>query len=129
MKKTWTRRNTEISKVSESCILNQIIRHLDDYAPLPNYQSAYMANHGCETALLKLFDDILWCFERKYICVLCKMDLSAAFDTMDHDLLLTMLKIQAEANKWIESYLRPRGIRVKVGSAYSTTRDTPFSFP
>ena len=79
--------------MSESCTLNQIISHLDDYAPLPNYESAYRANHGCETAILELFDDILWCFERKYVCVLCTMDLSAAFDTMDHDLLLTVLKI------------------------------------
>ena len=87
-----------ISKVSEICVLNQIIRHLDDNAPLPNYQSAYRANHGCETALLELINDILWCFEWEYVCVLCTM----AFDTVDQDHLLTLLKnrfgIQAEAN-------------------------------
>ena len=49
-----------ISKITEKAVLNQIIDHFDYHAPLPDYQSAYRANHGCETALLKLHNDILW---------------------------------------------------------------------
>ena len=61
------------------------------------------------------------------------MELSAAFDTVDHNLLLTVLKnrfgIQCQAIKWIESHLRPRGMKVKVEGDYSTVRDTPFAVP
>ena len=81
-----------ISKITEKSVLNQIIEHFDQNAPLPEYQSAYRANYGCESALLELQNDILWQFENKRICALCTMDLSAAFDTVDHNLLLTVLK-------------------------------------
>ena len=76
-----------LSKVVEKSILTQIIDHFDHEAPLPDFQSAYRANYGCETSLLELHNDILWGMESQEITVLCMMDLSAAFDTVDHDLL------------------------------------------
>ena len=122
-----------ISKITEKSVLNQIIEHFYQNAPLPEYQIAYRANYGCESALLELHNDILWQFENQRICALFTMDLSAAFDTVDHNLLLTVLKnrfgIQCQAIKWIESYLRPRGMKVKVEGDYSTVRDTPFAVP
>ena len=45
--------------ITEKAMLKQIIDHLDQDAPLPDCQNAYRANHGCETALLELHNDIL----------------------------------------------------------------------
>jgi hypothetical protein len=100
---------TMISKVTEKAVLNQLTDHFDHKAPLPQYQSAYRTHHSCETALLELHDAILWSLEKQCIMALCTMDLSAAFDTVDHDLLLTVLDnrygIRLNAKAWIESYL------------------------
>ena len=51
---------------------------------IPDYQSAYRQFYSCETALLKVFDDLLWSMEHQRITALVAVDLSAAFDTVDH---------------------------------------------
>ncbi len=116
-------------------MLKQIVYHLDQHAPLPDYQSAYHANYGCETAHLELHNEILWSLERKQVLAFCVMDLSvsAAFDTVEHDLLLTVLRarfgLADSAIQWVESYLRPCGIRVRVNDYISSVRETPFAVP
>ena len=59
---------------------------------MPDYQSAYQANYSCETALVKIMDDILWSMEKQEVVLLIAVDLSAAFDTVDQDLLLAVLR-------------------------------------
>ena len=63
----------------------------------------------------------------------CVMDLSSAFDTVDHNLLETTLQrrygIHEAVLGWIDSYLRSRGYRVVVNDAKSSHKDTPFSVP
>jgi len=59
---------------------------------MPPLQSAYRANHSTETALLKIFNDVLLAADKGEITALCMLDLTAAFDTVDHDVLL--LKLQ-----------------------------------
>ena len=65
--------------------------------------------------------------------MLTAMDLSAAFDTVDHDILLKVLKInfhvENTALQWFDTYLRPRNMVVNVNQAYSAPRDLPFSVP
>ena len=55
---------SSISKITEKVVLRQIVHHMDEFAPLPEYQSAYRANHGCETAIVELHNDILWNMEK-----------------------------------------------------------------
>ena len=57
----------------------------------PEYQSAYRKCHSCETSLLKLVNDTLWAMENRQITAMLIMDLSATFDTVDHDVLLDVL--------------------------------------
>ena len=80
-----------ISKIIEKAALKQIILHLDENARLPSYQSAYHAFHSTETALVDLIDNLLWNFEKQELCVVAIMDLSAAFDTVNHNLLRSIL--------------------------------------
>ena len=122
-----------ISKIVEKAALNQIILHLDESARLPSYQSAYHAFHSTETTLVDLIDNLLWNFEEKELCVVAILDLLAAFDTVNHNLLLSILNeqygITGEALEWIDSYLRPRGYCVSINSSLSTHKNTPFSVP
>ena len=80
-----------ISKIIEKCTLNQLTKHCDTHNLLPKYQSAYRKFHSCETSLLKLVSDTLWAMENKQIIAMLIMDLLAAFDTADHDVLPDVL--------------------------------------
>jgi len=123
-----------ISKVVEkNHMLRQFTAHCGANKLLPGYQSAYRTNFSCETALVKLQSDILWSMEKQRITAIIAIDLSAAFDTVDHNILLDVLNnqfgISHTALKWYYSYLRPRSFKMNVGSAYSTCRPLAFSVP
>ena len=122
-----------LSKVIEKLVLQQYNHHIITHSLLPDYQSAYRQGYSCETALVKLFNDSLWSMEKKRVTTLCAIDLSAAFDTVDHDVLLTLLKnrfgISGNVFSWFRAYLRPRQFRVRVGETYSEPRAVDYSVP
>ena len=114
-------------------MLHQFIQHCDDGNLLPDYQSAYRKNYSCETALVGILEDILWAMERQRVTAVVAIDLSAAFDTVDHDILLDVLTkrfgVKNNALNWFDNYLRPRGLKVNVGNEYSVERPLSFSVP
>ena len=122
-----------LSKVLEKAALDQFIAHCDNHSLLPDYQSAYRKHYSCETALIKLTNDVLWSMENGKVSVVVMIDLSAAFDTVDHDLLLEVLEtrfgIKDTCLKWYENYLRPRAFRVCVKDCYSEEKNLTFSVP
>ena len=71
--------------------------------------------------------------ENQEVTALMAVDLSAAFDTVDHDVLLKVLQvnfgIDGKALQWFDSYLRPRSCVVNVEDKYSSPRDLSFSVP
>ena len=68
------------------------------FALYPTLQSAYRKGHSTETALLKVQNDILMNMNCKHVTLLVLLDLSAAFDTVDHDILLARLKASIGIN-------------------------------
>ena len=79
-----------MSKVLEKVVLFQILQHVNSTKLLSDFQSAYRPYHSTETALLKVTNDLLSAIEGK-ISVLVFLDLSAALDTIDHEILLHRL--------------------------------------
>ena len=124
---------TFLSKLIEKAVLLRLNNHCNDYNLLPKNQSAYRRFHSCETALLRLMNDLLDGMEKQEVNALIAIDLSAAFDTVDHDILLDVLQnqygVHGTALSWVDSYLRPRKCRINVGSAYSTSRVLQCSVP
>ena len=82
------------------------------------FQSAYREGHSVETALVRVHNDIMWAFDEKKSVILVLLDLSAAFDTVDHDRLLALLNsrigITGAALSWFESYLKGRTQHVAI---------------
>ena len=74
-----------ISKIIEKAIATQIHDHLINNDIVDNFQSAYKAGHSCETVLLRVYNDIVTTIGRGNGVMLVLLDLSAAFDTIDHD--------------------------------------------
>ena len=122
-----------ISKVVEKITLDQFNEHCNEYSLVPEYQSAYRKKHSCETSLVKLVDDILWNMENQLITAIVILDLSAAFDTVDHKLLLDILEkrfgIVGKAREWYRSYLVPRRFKVTINNKLSWPRQLDYSVP
>ena len=101
-----------ISKLVECCMLYRFNEHCDQHSLLPTYQSAYRRFHSCETVLVKMSNDLLWAMENKNCTALLGIDLSVAFDMVDHSICIEVMNINFGVNgtalKWLESYLRPR---------------------
>ena len=81
-----------ISKILEKVVLTQLQKHLSENDLLEIRQSAYRKNHSTETALLSVVDGLLRNANDRLVSVLALLDLSAAFDTLDHPILLQRLE-------------------------------------
>ena len=77
-----------ISKVLEKIVLRQLQKHLSDNSLLEMYQSAYRRNHNTETAVLSVPDCLLVKADKRLVCLIALLDLSAAFDTLNHPFFL-----------------------------------------
>jgi hypothetical protein len=122
-----------VSKVAEKCMLHQLNGYMDSQSLLPDYLSAYRSHRSTETVLIRLHNDVLMTMEKQEVMALAAIDLSAAFDTVDHQTLLNVLHkrlgVADKALKWIENYLRPRSFQVQVNGTLSSKRELNFSVP
>ena len=86
--------------------------HVVEFNLLPTRQSAYRPYHSTETAVLSVHNDLVYAIDNKRVSLLVLLDLSAAFDTVDNDILLSILanrfSIQGLALDWFRSYLANR---------------------
>ena len=80
-----------ISKIVETCVAKQLIQYLDNNGLSEPFQSAYKRNHSTETALIRVYNDIATAIDQQNSVILLLLDLSAAFDTVDHNILLSRL--------------------------------------
>ena len=84
---------TFMSKVVERAVAEQLNSCLTDNKLLPSCQSAYRRHHSTETALLHVWSDVLTAANSRRVTLLSLIELSAAFDCVDHDILLERLRI------------------------------------
>ena len=122
-----------LSKLIEKSVLYRLNVHVNDNDLLPKNQSAYRRFHSCESALLRLVNDLLDGMEKQEVTALIAIDLSAALDTVDHEILIDVLRSQygvcGTALNWVDSYLRPRSCRVCVNKTLSSSRLLQCSVP
>ena len=121
-----------ISKIIEKVVSSRITDHLASNNLYECFQSAYRKYHGTETALLRVQNDILRDLDRKRGVFLVLLDLSAAFDTIDHGILLSRLSsfgIRNHALQWIRSYLTDRMQAVNINGCLSSFIPLLFGVP
>ena len=81
------------------------------------YQSAFRKSHSTESALVHIVNDILRTLNNNESCLLILLDLSAAFDTIKHDTLISLLEsrmgISDTVLRWFSSFLQNRSKKVR----------------
>ena len=101
-----------MSKLVERMVSQQITAFLDEHCLLPKFQSGFRKHHSTETAILKVMSDILTATSKGNITLLGLLDMSAAFDTVDHGILLHRLEtsfgVSGSALAWFQSFLHSR---------------------
>ena len=112
-----------IGKILERLALSRFFPHVSKSPSFSPLQSAYRKFHSTETALLKLTNDIMENIDSGKITILTALDMSAAFDTLDHITLLHRLQhtfgLSGYVISWIRSYLTDRSSFVKIDSSSS----------
>ena len=83
--------------MTERIAAKQMCGHLSINHLFPEFQSAYRNFHSTETALLHTRNDILINMNKQHVTLLVFLDLSAAFDTVDHDYCCGVLNISLES--------------------------------
>ena len=105
------------SKIIERIISPQITHFLINNNIFHSHQSAYMPGCCTETAICMINNDIL---STRKSTLLILLDISVAFDTLNHTILLSRLReigISGAALRWFTSYIKYRFCNVKVGSS------------
>jgi hypothetical protein len=115
-----------VSKTLERLVNRRLSSHIDSQSLLPPTQSAYRTNFSTETALLRVHNDLVHAIDLGQIAGLVLLDLSAAFDTVNHSILHDVFSdrfgITGDALLWLSSYLEERSQVVKVGESQSSIR-------
>ena len=121
-----------ISKLAERTVQRQLLKHLEDTGQLSGDHHAYRLRTSTTTALLHITDNIARGIDENKVVATISTDLTAAFDCVEHRLLLDKLKfysIGCDALAWIESYLSLRSSYVAIGSGksdyFSNTHGVP----
>jgi hypothetical protein len=122
-----------LAKLHEKLAFDQLSTHIEENQLHARNQSAYRRHYSCETAMLKIIGDVQLFLHDKHHVAIISLDSSAAFDTIDHVLLLNRLEkkfnITNKALNWIKSYLENRTFSVKINESESTTRKVQYGVP
>ena len=114
-----------ISKIIERVVHSRLSSHINSFSTFSPFQSAYRKFYSTETALLKIQDDILLAFENQKLSALVLLDLSAAFDTIDHSILLHRLEswfgLSGTVLDFFTSYLVNRSQCVTINGSISSS--------
>ena len=114
-----------LSKIIEYAAYEQSWIHLNSQNIIPEEQSAYRENHSTETTNCAIMNDMIDISINGDCGILIMLDLSAAFDTVDHDYLLEDLKtvgFDEDTLEWYESYIKNREVTVIIGKSRSMTK-------
>ena len=110
------------SKAMERAAFSQLTNHLENNHLLDSHQSAYRSNHSVERVLLGLSDHVLREMDQGRVTAVVLLDVSAAFDTVQHNILLERLEssgVTDRALQWFSSYLTDRQQRTSINGVSS----------
>ena len=121
-----------ISKVFEKCIHDQLQKYVTDFNIIYKFQSGFRSDFSADTCLSYMHNTILQGMDKGEYTGMVLIDLQKAFDTIDHQILLSKLKLlglSESAISWIKSYLTDRSTFVEIEGIRSHKRDSKCGVP
>ena len=121
-----------LAKILENAALEQLKTHLNSFQYFSKFQSAYRKHHSVETAVCKIYNDLVLRKAAGECAILILIDQSAAFDTVDHEVLLRDLHLAGVGGRvlgWFRSYLSNRSFRVVIDECVSEEGVMPTGVP
>ena len=122
-----------LGKVLEKIIFHQLDVFLKSNKVHNKFQSGFRKGHSTETALLKVINDLRVAADNKHVSVLLLLDLTAAFDTIDHTILIQRLEhwvgLSGTALSWFHSYLTGRSYFVNLADFESNKHNICSGIP
>lgn len=122
-----------ISKVMEKIVFLQLQSFLSTNRIYETFQSGFKSLHSTETALIRVLNDILMITDSGASVILIMLDLSSAFDTVDHGILISRLEsyvgLGGVVLNWFKSFLTNRTFSVKIGNFTSSLRNLSCGVP
>ena len=124
---------TFLSKLVERVVARQFTAHANKHDLFPVRQSAYRHGHSTETAVMTVHNDIVSAIDKGHVVALALLDLSSAFDTVDHTLLLSILEnrfsVTGLSLEWFRSYLTDRTQIFTAGSTSTSPLPLIYGVP
>ena len=115
-----------LSKLLEKSIYKRLYNFINKNNIFYNKQYGFRSNHSCEQAIQDLYGHLINSKEEKQKSIAVFLDLSKAFDTLSHELLLKKLNIygiRGHCNNWFRSYLTNRKLHAKCKTLSSNTAE------
>ena len=116
-----------------SLVCEQLLLTVENNHIFDKFQSGFRQKHSTETALLRVSNDILMHADSGECSVLLLLDLSAAFDTIDHSILIDRLEkwvgVRGSALEWFASYLANRSVAVSINDHVSSSSPLKHGVP
>ena len=121
-----------LSKILEKAIFLQTIEYLESNGLIHPSHHGFRSGHNTCTALIEMYDTWIQAIENDEIAAVFLIDMSAAFDVVDHDILLKKLELYGFENsskEWYESYLGNRSQQVLIDGTLSNSLDLEAGVP
>jgi len=118
-----------LSKILEKIVANQLTSFLEANDLLSKTQHGFRNRLSTETALLQITDEIYNNIDKNQVNLLTLCDLSKAFDSVNHDILLNKLVNHKIDTFWFKSYLDTRTQSVRINNDMSSKQQVPFGVP
>jgi len=122
-----------LSKIVEKVVDARLSNHTSKQNLLPLFQSAYRPFHSTETAVICVVNSMLKVMDQGHVGALMLLDLSAAFDTVDHRILNDVMRrrfgVCGSALDWLADFLKDRTQIVRAGGGESSVSKLKFGVP
>ena len=122
-----------ISKLLERVVAKKFTNHSTANDLLPKFQSSYRSHHSTETAITRIYNDVIQAVDQGHVVAMVLLDLSAAFDTVDHQILLDVLTkrfgVQGLSLGWFQSYLSDRSELLSYNGSQCVVSSTACGVP
>ena len=121
-----------LTKILEKTVYTQLSHYLTENMLLDIRQNAFRKLHSTETTVLSIFDDLYNSLDTGQPIQLILLDLSSAFDTLRHDILLERLRnigIQDVTMEWFSNFIKDRNYSFKIRNNYSKSYTIDYGVP